>query len=152
MSAQEHILQLNIANSSPSHFVAVKGSSAWLHWNYTYIGDGAQRKYLKGTCFKEQVIGFSNDSQIAVKRLAVKLGQHGALALEPPVPTPFNGRVEVISSNSTLVIHNLQYNDSAYHFSSTVKVEVNMGAGPTLNVFKSRYTNITVQGMNFRIL
>ena len=55
-------------------------------------------------------------------KLAKKIRQDGLLTSESPVPLPYNGRVEVISSNSTLVIHELQYNDSPYQFSSRVEM------------------------------
>ena len=64
------------------------------------------------------------------KVLAKKIGQNGALTMESPVPAPFTGRIEVISSNSTLVIHDLQYNDSTYSFESSGVVDIDLGGGP----------------------
>ena len=116
------------ANSSPSHIIATKGSAVWLHWNYTYIGDGPTETGITLT-YKEQLIRVNSTSQPTIQTLAKRTGQNGALTLESSIPTPFNGRVEVISSNSTLVIHNLQYNDSKYQFSSYVTVDADLGAG-----------------------
>ena len=104
--------------SSPSHIVATKGSSVWLHWNYSYTGDEIYGHIL--FMYRYQTIGFQALMQSTFHTLAKRIGQDGVLTSESPVPAPFNGRVEVMSSNSTLVIHNLQYNDSAYQFSSLV--------------------------------
>ena len=113
------------ANSSPSHILATKGSSVWLHWNYTYVGDGVQG--IVTLTYKEQIVGFNSTSQPTMQALAKRTGANGALVLESPVPVPFNGRVEVISANSTIVIRDLHYNDSAYQFSSVVAVALDAG-------------------------
>ena len=115
-------------NSSPSHIIAAKGSSVWLHWNYTYVGDGRHDSVT--ATYKEQRIGINTTLQPSIETLAKRTGQHGTLTMESPVPAPFNGRVDVISSNSTLVVHNLHYNDSTYNFSSYVTVDADLGAGP----------------------
>ena len=136
------------ANSSPSHILTTKGSSVWLHWNYTYIGDGTYDKsvYLISK-YKEQIIGITSTSGSKFQALAKRIGQNGALTLESPVPAPFNGRVKAISSNSTLVIHNLQYNDSAYRFSSDVNVHIDIDAGPILYEFRLKpIVSLTVIG------
>ena len=96
-----------------------------MHWNYTYIGDG--RHGLITLAYKEQRIEVDSTSHPIIETLAKRTGQNGALALDSPVPAPFNGRVEVISSNSTFVIHGLQYNDSTYHFSSYVELHEDPG-------------------------
>ena len=116
------------ANSSPSRVNTRKGSSVWLHWNYTYVGDGATDSGIILT-YREQIIGFNSTSQPSVQTIARRTGQNGALTLESSIPAPFNGRVDVISSNSTLVVHNLHYNDSTYNFSSYVRVDADLGAG-----------------------
>ena len=109
-------------NSSPSRIVATKGSSVWLHWNYTYPGDGV---YGSATIYyRKQWIRFQTSVQSTFLALATRVGQYGTLTLESPVPAPFHGRVEVISSNSTIVIHDLQFNDSTYQFSSRVRMDV----------------------------
>jgi len=113
------------ANSSPSHVITIKGSSVWMHWNYTYVGDGPNGPGITLT-YKEQIIGFNTTLQPPIQTLAKRTGQNGALTLESPVPAPFNGRVQVIPVNSTLVIHSLQYNDSTYQFSSIVKVDTDL--------------------------
>ena len=135
------------ANSSPSDIIATKGSSVWLHWSYTYIGDG--RHGFINVTYKEQIIGFKSASQPSVAKLAKRTGQNGALTLESPVPAPFNGRVDVISANSTFVIHGLQCNDSTYQFSSSVSVDVDPGSGALTNIFVLKpIVSITVNGMN----
>ena len=135
------------ADSSPSHIIVIKGSSVWLHWNYTYGGDGKFGPFT--LTYREQIIGFNSTSQPNVQTLAKRAGQNGALALESPVPAPFNGRVEVISSNSTLVIHHLQYNDSSYHFSSHVKIDsVYSGTTSTYDFPLKPVVSMTVNGMN----
>ena len=141
----------NEANSSQSQITAIKGSSVWLHWNYTYVGDGTHNGVLPTTTnYIEQIIGFSSTSQPTIQALAKRTGQNGVLTLELPMPAPFNGRVGVISSNSTLVIHDLQYNDSSYQFSSNVKVTQNTGAGPVLNPYNLKpIVAITVNGIKF---
>ena len=143
---QVHILKSDEASSSSPHIVAIKGSTVWLHWSYNYFGDGQHglAKYK----FRKEVIGFSDPSQNTIQVLAKRIGQNGVLMLQSPIPAPFNGRIEVISSNSTLVIHNLQFNDSAYQFSSNVTVDVDVGAGPKSNMFPiSPKVVVTVHGM-----
>ena len=138
------------ANSSPSHIIATQGSSVWLHWNYTYIGDGTHYGGGLTTLYGEQRIELNSTSETAIKTLARRTGQNGALTLELPVPLSFNGRVEVISANSTLVIHKIQYNDSTYHFSSSVSVVLTPSGGDAANsnfVLKPAVL-ITVTGMS----
>ena len=135
------------ANSSPSHVVTIKGSSFWMHWNYTYAGDG--RHGIITLTYKQQIIGFNTTLQPSIQTLAKRTGQNGALTLESPVPAPFNGRVGVISANSTFVIHDLQYNDSTYPFSSIVKVDSDGGGGAVTNTFVLKpVVSVTVNGMN----
>ena len=135
------------ANSSPSHMIATKGSSVWIHWNYTYIGDGPSGAFT--VAYKEQTIGFNTTLQPTIQTIAKRTGQNGALTLESTVPAPFNGRVEVISSNSTLVIHDLQYNDSTCTFSSSVSLDIDPGGGAVTTVYVLKpVVSITVTGMS----
>ena len=135
------------ANSSPSHIIAIKGSSVWLHWNYTYVGDGPSGAVI--LTYKEQIIGFNSTSQPTIQTLAKRSGQNGALSLDSSIPAPFNGRVEVISSNSTFVIHGLQYNDSTYQYSSSVSVDIDPGGGAVTKVSVLKpVVSITVTGMS----
>ena len=121
-----------------------------LHWNYTYIGDGTHYGGALITNFIEQIIGFNNTSQPSIQVLVKRTGQNGVLTLELPMPAPFNGRVGVISSNSTLVIHDLQYNDSSYQFSSNLKATHNIGFGPKTNkIYLKPIVSITINGMRF---
>ena len=135
------------ALSSQSHIYATKGSSVWLHWSYTYVGDGRDGFLL--LAYRVQIVGYRTVSNSSIQPLAKRIGQSGALILESPVPVPFNGRVEVISVNSTIVIHGLQYNDSTYQFSSIVKVVLDAGAGFVTNNFTlSPVISITINGMS----
>ena len=134
------------AHSSPSHIIATKGSSVWLHWNYTYVGDRVQGIFT--LTYSEQIIRFNSTSQPTVKALAKRTGGNGALILESPVHVPFNGRVEVISANSTIVIRDLQYNDSAYQFLSVVTVDIDFGGAISNSKFHLRpVVSIAVNGM-----
>ena len=136
------------ALSSPSHVSATKGSSVWLHWNYTYTGDGPSGPHLTLT-YREQTIGFNSTSQPTVQIVAKRTGESGALALESSIPPPFNDKVEVMQSNNTLVIHRIQYNDSINQFSSNVKVDSNIGGAiVTANYELKPVVSITVNGMN----
>ena len=130
------IVSTSEATSSPSHINATRGSSVWLHWDYTYIGDGRHGRIVHFTSkYEEQIIGINSTSQPKFQALAKRIGQNGALRLESPLPAPFNGRVKVISSNSTLVIYDLQYADAIYYFVSDVNVHINIGAGHVLHDF-----------------
>jgi len=86
-------------NSSPGHVITIKGSSVWLHWNYTCVGDGTQE--LITLNYREQTFGFNSKSQPSIETLAKRIGKNGALTLESLVPAPFNGRVDVISASTT---------------------------------------------------
>ena len=98
--------------------------------------------------YKKQVIGFTCTSASTFQVLAKRIGENGTLELESPVPAPFSGRVELISSNSTVVIHDLRYCDSECEFSSYVIVETDFGAGykATQHILKP-IVSITVNGM-----
>ena len=137
-------------NSSPSRITATKGSSVWLHWNYTYIGDGSHVSGVLTATYSEQIVGFNSTALYTIQTLAKRSGENGALSLESSIPAPFNGRVNVLSSNSTLVIHRLQYNDSNYQFSSTVNVILQpTGGGPSTSPFSLKPTiSMTVNGMH----
>ena len=134
--------------SSPSQISVNKGSSIWLHWNYTYIGDGNHGVVTIN--YIEQIIGFNSTSYPNIQILAKRIGQNGILTLQSPIPAYFEGRVKVIPSNSTLVIHGLPYNDSLYQFSSFVKVTIDAGAGPVLNTYNLKpIVAMTVNGMRY---
>ena len=65
------------------------------------------------------------------------------------IPVPFNGRVQMSSSNSTLVTHRLQYIDSAYQFSLNVKVDSSIcGSALTKKCELESVVSITVNGMS----
>jgi len=134
------------AKSSPSHVIAAKRSSVWLHWNYTYVGDGPSGAVT--LTYKEQLVRVNSTSQPSIETLAKRTGQHGALTLESTVPAPFNGRVQVIPGNSTFVIHGLQYNDSTYQLSSSVSLDIDPGGGAfTMHFVLKPVVSITVNGI-----
>ena len=145
------ILVSDKRKSSPSHITTLKGSSVSLQWHYTYIGDGRHSGGAATviTRYIGQSIQFNIGSQGAVNTLAKRVGDNGALTLESPVPVPFHGRVEVIASNSTFVIHDLQFNDSRYQFSSSVNINLDAGGGQGLHVFDLKpIVSLMVYGMN----
>ena len=144
-----NLLEPNIAQSSPSNITATRGSSVWLHWNYTVIDIGLyNHTFHFSVMYQEEVIGENRVSNQNFRVLARKVGKNGTLRLESPLPAPFNGRIEVISSNSTLVIHDLRYNDSAFQFSSNVTLDIDLGAGPKSHIFRLKpIVSITVIGM-----
>ena len=72
-------------NSSPSHVITIKGSAVWMHWNYTYVGDGPSGPVVTLT-YKEQTVGFNSTLQPTIQTLAKRSGQSGYLTLESPVP------------------------------------------------------------------
>ena len=147
MAADPGSVVVKEADSSNSTINALKGSSVWLHWAYDYGGD------TRSNVYKEQVIEYKSASQATIQPLAKRIGANGILTLESSIPAPFNGRVAVISANSTLVINNLQYNDSSYQFGSYIIVEVDIGGGPALIKIQLKpNVNITVQGMNQLVL
>ena len=148
----QRLLEPDEALSSPSHINSTNGSSVWLHWNYTYIGDGIYNgSYV---AFTMHAIIFNHTSQTSVQTLARRIGPNGTLRLESPVPAPFTGRAEVISSNNTLVIHRLQYNDSSCQFLSVVILVTNVTGGPApFRFYILRPTvSITVNGKKVMIL
>ena len=131
--------------SSPKLIAARKDSPVWLHWAYEYGGD------VKRTVrYKEQIIGFKSTSQPDIQVLARRMGANCNLILEPSVPAPFNGRIGVISSNSTLVIHDLQYNDSSYQFLSTIALDIDVGSGSfPVEIDLKPIVTIKVRGMKY---
>ena len=146
------VVIISEATSSPNHIIATKGSSVWLHWNYTYVGDGTHEENVHFISkYREQIIEINSIFQARVQTLAKRIGQNGPLQLESPTPAPFDGRVEVISSNSTLLINDVQYNDSTYRFSSDVNVEIDIFAvAPVLHDFKLKpIVSLTVIGNRY---
>ena len=110
------------ANSSSSHITAKHGSTVYLHWAYTYVGDG--RHSLAVITFLQQEIGFNSTSHKELQVLAKRSGERGPLQLASLLPASFEGRVDVIPSNSTLVIRDLQFNDSMHEYSSNIQVNM----------------------------
>ena len=102
--------------SSPSQITAMKKSSIWLHWNFTWGGNTPALK------FKEQIVGYTTKRGSTLVHLAKRNGPSGTLVKLSPIAGPFSGRIDVIQENSTLVVHNLRFNDSGTNFSSYVDI------------------------------
>ena len=103
--------------SSPSEITAAKNSSLWLHWNYIYGGDAVgYYKYI------EQIIGYTSKKESTLVPLAKRNGASGTLVKQATILGPFNGRIDVIPINSTLVVHYLRFNDSGTNFSSYINL------------------------------
>ena len=137
----QSVLEVVEERSSPSRINATKGSSIWLHWNYTYIGDGTHNGTT--TVFSNQLFAAQGLSSGTSNLIATKLGQ-GPLTLVPAVPAPFTGRLGTISTNSTIVVHNVQYTDSNYRFASRAYVHV-FGTGSVVFHLKP-VVHVTVYG------
>ena len=144
----QRLVEPNEARSSPRSITARKGSSVRLHWNYTYVGDGTHNG--SAITFQQQSIMFNSTSGV-VQLLATKSGQNDNFALQSPVPPPFIGRVEMLSSNSTLVISFLEYNDSSYQFFSGVMLATNITGRPMQPFPLRPYVSITVTGKKILI-
>ena len=139
------------AKSSPVHIAVIKGSSVWLHWNYTYVGDWTGTGRFRSR-YDEQVIQYQSRRTRwpSAGVLATRIGENGVLKVPKRIPAVFYKRFEVISSNSTLVIHDLQYNDSSYLFSSTVKVSLETGGRLVPYTYNLKpIVTITINGMSF---
>ena len=124
--------------SSPSQINAAKKSSLWLHWNYTYTGDDPG--FL---VFKEQIIGYTSKVESKLAPLAKRNGPSGALVKQASIVGPFNGRIDVIPDNITLVVHNLRFNDSGTNFSSYV--DMRYGRHQIQNIVNLRPSAVTIE-------
>ena len=124
----------------------MKGSSVWLNWHYTYAGDGNHAAGIR-SFYNEQLIRCTSVSDGNIKVFAKRIGQNGAITLQSSIPAPFNGRVGVIPSNSTLVIHRLQYTDSQFTYSSMINMSLDVGFGFRIQLAMLKPTvSITVKG------
>ena len=108
---------VNASLSSPSSITVTKKSSVWLHWNYTYGGD-----YRRLILYQYQSITYKDSLGSKPVELARRVGPSGRLEKLSSISDPIGARIDVISNNSTLVVHNLQFNDSGSNFSSFVKM------------------------------
>ena len=134
----------NEALSSPAKINASKGSTVWLHWNYTYP---------KGFTLEWHKAGYINDaSKNTIETLAIKNGTSGEFKALSVIPAPFTGRVDAISHNNTLVIKNLQYNDTAYKFSSFVQVSYRDPRVEIPFIETKPVVDITVQGIVLKLI
>ncbi len=109
-------VDINETSSSPANITALKGSSLQLHWSYTLVS-GAVPKYFT---FKEQTCSVNDTLRNMVTVVAEKTTYTGQLAVASALPSSLIGRISVIASNNTLVINNLNYNDTFNRFYSTV--------------------------------
>ena len=112
----QFIIHENI--SSPSQITALKRSSVWLHWNYTYGGD-----YLNAILYSHQGITYKSKYGSTTVELARRKDQYSTIKKLSSISDPIGTRIDVISDNSTLVVHNLQLNDSGSLFRSYVQVK-----------------------------
>ena len=96
-------------------------SSIWLHWNYTWGGDvDSVNEY------QYQSIIFKSRYGSTPVELARRKDQFSTIKKLSSMSDPIGARIDVISNNSTLVVHNLQYNDSG-NFSSFVRFKAQGG-------------------------
>ena len=102
---------MNRALTSPSQITAKRSSSLWLHWNYTYGGDN------NIITLRDVTFGYKSRLQPTFAPLAKRIGAFGTLVKQSTISGPLSGRVNVIPDNSTLVVHNLKFNDSGSNFS-----------------------------------
>ena len=100
----------------------MKDSSIWLHWNYTWGGDISDVSE-----YKYQSITYKSRYGSTTVELARRTGSSGILRKSSSISDPIDARIGVISNNSTLVVHNLQFNDSGSNFSSYVQIEAQGG-------------------------
>ena len=77
--------------------------------------------------------------------LAKRIGPSGTLMKQSSIAGPFNGRTDVIPDNSTLVVHNLRFNDSGTNFSSYV--DMRFGTPPTSNIVDLEPSVVTIEVM-----
>ena len=101
--------------SSPSHITALKTSSVWLHWNYSYGGD-----YRNLILYSHQSIKYKSRYGSTLVELARRKDQYSTIKKLSSISDPIGTRITVISDNSTLVVHNLRLNDSGSNFSSYI--------------------------------
>ena len=135
----------NEGKSSPSQITAMKMSTVWLHWNYTYGGD-----YLGFLRYNYQSITYRSRYGSTPVELARRIGASGTLSKLSSTSDPIGARIDVISNNSTLVVHHLQYNDSGSNFSSYIQMTYNFGL-PVHRSLKPVAT-IDVKGELFQLI
>ena len=86
-----------------------------MSWNYTYSN---------WSLFEWQTAGYANGSRLnEIEVLARKNSSTGTLDVVPGIGALFTGRVSTVPHNNTLIIRNLQYNDSFHNFTSLVKTK-----------------------------
>ena len=116
-------------------------SSVWLHWNYTYGGD------ISGVLvYFHQNITYKNGLGSAPVPIATRTGPSGILSKASSISDPIGAKIDVISHNSTLVVHNLQYNDSGAKFSSFIQMKAQ---GPPYPVDLAPVVTLHVKGKFF---
>ena len=133
------------ADSSPSHMTVKSGSTVYLNWAYTYIGDG--RHSLGTISFAQQVIGFNSTSDGRFQVLAKKMGFKSNWTLASPLPPSFYGRVDVIQSNSTLVIRDITASDAFKTYYSRIDIRLTSMKPTTIPYELAPLVKITVTGM-----
>ncbi len=107
---------MNVASSSPASIRALKGSSVQLHWSYT-LDSAAFPKYFS---FTKQTCSVNDTLRNMITVVAEKTTYSGQLAVPSGLPSSLSGRISVIRSNNTLVINDVNYNDTFSRFYSIV--------------------------------
>ena len=131
--------------SSPSHITALKKSSVWLHWNYTYGGD-----YSNIITFSHQSITYKSRYGSTPVELARRKDQFSAIKKLSSISDPIGTRIAVISDNCTLVVHDLRLNDSGSSFSSYVSSFYK--GKPRPNSHLKPIVQLLVQGNSFSFI
>ncbi len=134
-------VDINETSSSPANITALKGSSLQLHWSYTLVS-GAVPKYFT---FKEQTCSVNDTLRNMVTVVAEKTTYTGQLAVASGLPSSLSGRISVIGSNNTMVIENLNYNDTINRFFSTVIVTAKFSGEDSSAVLKP-IVQVAVEG------
>ena len=116
----------------------MKMSSVWLHWNFTYGGD-----ISRVLVYLHQNITYKNVLGSTPVHLATRVGPFGVLEKLSAISDPIGARIDVISHNSTLVLHNLQYNDSGAKISSFIQMQAQ---GPPYPVDLAPVVTLHVKG------
>ena len=130
----------NKSNSSPSQVAAIKMSSVWVHWNVTYGGAGV-------LVYLHQNITYKNVLGSTPVHLATRVGPFGVLEKLSAISDQIDARIDVISHNSTLVVHKLQYNDSGAKFSPFIEMQAQ---GPPYPLDLAPVVTLHVKGKFFQ--
>ena len=122
-TADAQFLQPHKEHSSPSVIIALKGSTIWLHWNYSYVGDTEKNK-----CKEQLVYCIGCHGVRAILRrkgatadLKHRVDRPGAL---PGIPAYLVNRIKVFPNNDSIAMRNMTLSDAGVYFVSVVYLEV----------------------------